>query len=98
MDGAAIEFEAQVLAREIAGAMERILDTTEAALRLKTGSGAQKHLHAILEACAIGDIANQRLTRIERLARGEPASTSSLLQGPGDGMDQATADALISFD
>ena len=98
MDAAAVEVEAQALAHEIAGAVERVLDAAEAALRLTSGSGAQTHLQSILEACTIGDIANQRLARIGRLARGEEASVSSLLRGPGGGLDQASADALMAFD
>ncbi len=101
MNAAAIEAEAGVLAAEISEAVERVMDAAEAALRLADGAEVQAQLHRILEACTVGDLANQRLVRIGRLARGEAAPESGLLDGPatpGAGLDQAAADRLMAFD
>ena len=94
----ALEWEAQVLAQEIAEAVERVLDAAEAALRLTGDAQVRAQLQRVVEACAVGDLANQRLHRIARLARGEAADPSGLLDGPaspGAGLDQAAADALM---
>ncbi len=101
MDAQAVEIEAQVLAHEIAEAVQRMLDAAEAALRLTDDAGVRAQLQQVMEACAVGDIANQRLGRIGRLARGEAADASGLLDGPaspGAGLDQAAVDALMGFD
>ena len=57
---------------------------------------------AILEACAFEDLANQRLSNLERALHGLPPSAAtgdgSLMNGPaphGRGLDQAAADALF---
>ena len=101
MDPQAVEAEAHILAAEIAEATGRMLDAAETALRLTDVADVQAQLRLILEACAVGDLANQRLARIARLARGEAAAGDGLLDGPaapGAGLDQAAVDALMSFD
>lgn len=64
----------------------------------------ERTLGAILEACAFQDLAGQRLTKLEAamadvaMGPGAPGA-DPLLNGPaapGEGLDQAAADALMS--
>lgn len=62
----------------------------------------ERTLCAILEACAFQDLAGQRLSRLKSVI-GEtplvaPGASDPLLNGPaapGEGLDQAAADALL---
>ena len=101
MPGAAIAAEAETLSAEISAAIDSLLDSLEAALARTDDREATAALNTALEACAIQDIAGQRLARIIRLARGGTAAADDpegLRNGPslaGDGLDQAAADALM---
>lgn len=65
----------------------------------------ERTLCAILEACAFQDLAGQRLSRLEGLIAdvsiGPGPAGDPLLNGPaapGQGLDQAAADALLNDD
>jgi hypothetical protein len=63
--------------------------------------GIQQSLKVILEACSFHDLAGQRLSRLAAVDGGvvSQQAVDPLLQGPanpGEGLDQAAADALFS--
>ena len=86
-------------------AAEDLLGAAERAMGLLSGSGAEgleTEISAMISACAFHDLVGQRLTRLEALI-GEQApdmrNAPELLNGPanpGQGLDQAAADRLMS--
>lgn len=92
--GEAMVSAAEKALRDLAAA--RTEDAGEALDRL------ERTLCAILEACAFQDLAGQRLSKLEALLADTPpngaAAADPLLNGPagpGQGLDQAAADALL---
>lgn len=94
---------AAAVARDVEEGIEAILNATEAGLRaLEAGreDAAREALLTILQACALQDMAGQRLARLDALiSTGEaPPDGGGLLNGPalrGEGLDQAAADRLF---
>jgi chemotaxis protein CheZ len=111
MAGGEAEAIVEALRGEIERAADVILTAAEQALRksasARTGdrsasADVERALLTILEACAFQDLAGQRLARLAAiLADTRPADAAPvdpLLYGPalpGDGLDQAAADALF---
>lgn len=99
---AALE-EVNALRADVASAAHTILTAAERGLALEVGAEARSLFGEILEACAFGDIAGQRLQTLEALLRGEAVGgaergEAGLLNGPahsGRGLSQAEADALF---
>lgn len=61
--------------------------------------GLEQSLVAILEACAFQDLTGQRLERLSPAHIAARAASDPLLNGtadPGEGLDQAAADRLLS--
>ncbi|MDI1281818.1 MAG: chemotaxis regulatin CheY-phosphate phosphatase CheZ [Brevundimonas sp.] len=96
--------------REIEEAADVMLASVEAGLEQVTaareGDDAaldriQQSLFAILEACAFQDLTGQRLTKLRDMLSAtsfEAVEADPLLNGPalaGQGLDQASADALL---
>jgi hypothetical protein len=100
-----------LIRQEIEAAAETMLAVAENGLRALrearenrdgTLDALEQGFQAIMEASAFHDIAGQRLSRLSMLICPTPASVDtadSLLNGPaapGQGLDQAAADALFS--
>ena len=98
----------KVIREEVGQSVEAVMTNAEQALRGITAirggdSDALEHVEAalcaILEACAFEDIAGQRLSQLEAMVRaavqprigGDPLLNGPAL--PGQGIDQAAADA-----
>ena len=92
--------ELDALADDLARAMEEILTASEQALeRVGPSSLAVVlNLNDIMAACAVGDLATQRIAKLKAMLGGDAPSGDSLLNGPAltqMGLDQSAADALL---
>ena len=92
--------ELDALADDLARAMEEILTASEKALDRAGDSSLALvlNLNDIMAACAVGDLAAQRIAKLKAMLSGEAAGGDSLLNGPAltrMGLDQTAADALL---
>lgn len=100
-----------IIRQEIEAAAETILAAAESGLRAlreakedrdATLEALEQAFQAIMEASAFHDLTGQRLSRLSMLIRptaGSGDAGDSLLNGPaapGQGLDQAAADALFT--
>ena len=92
--------ELDALSDDLARAVDAILTAAEQALdRIGGSSLAVAHdLHEIMAACAIGDLAGQRISKLKGMMSGAASSGDGLLNGPAltrAGLDQSAADAVF---